>query len=426
MKIIYITLFLLLSASGSHFSAQTNYNLDQCKRLALRNNQSIKNSYLNTDAAIEVSEGAFAKHFPSLSISGFGFKATDPFILMNMAEISGSIPEEGFMGTITLTKTLYAGGKLWNSNKLANIGIELSKQQARLSENNVLQQVENLYWELSGIYEKINTLDTLNRLLALLLDDVETACDAGLITHNDVLQVKLKQNEVKSNLMNLQNQTNLCKMLLCRQLGLKIEEAVRFNIERPDIHNIESPLNYYVDHHDALSGRAEDILLEKNVDVSKLQTKLKRSEYMPSVSAGVAYSTNNLTDNWERNDLFFVTVSIPVSGWWEGMHAIRKERINEHIAQNNRLEGKEQLLLQMQSVKNDLDNAYKQTLIAKETIEQSEENLRLNNDYYKAGKIPLTDVFDAQALMQQSRDKYVDASSQYYKKRFEYLQATGR
>lgn len=153
---------------------------------------------------------------------------------------------------------------------------------------------------------------------------------------------------------------------------------------------------------------------------------MKRGNYMPTVAVGASYIQNNLMDKWEGNAVAFVSVSIPISGWWGGSHAIKQQRVNEQIAYNNKLDGQEQLLLQMQSVKNELDNAYKQILIAKESIEQSEENLRLNNNYYKAGMVALTDVLDAQTLMQQSRDKYVDAYSSYQKKRFEYLQVTGR
>lgn len=426
MKTIAILFFLLISAFGFHVSAQKVYNLDACKKLALKRNRSIRNSHLTAEAAAVTNDIAFAKHFPTLSVSGFGYKASNPFMLMNVDEISVDVPKDGFLGAITLTKTVFAGGKTLNNYKLSNVGIEISKQQVRLSENRVLHQIENTYWNLSGLYEKSVTLDTLSQLLALLLNDVETAYNAGIITHNDVLQVKLKQNEVKSNQVDLENQIYICKMLLCYQIGIEIESAENFEIERPNISHPESPVTYYVSHHEALANRAENILLEQHVEVSQLQTKLKRSNYMPSIDVGVAYSFNNVADNWDRNDIVFLTVSIPVSGWWEGSHAIRKERINEQIAQNNRHDGKEQLLLQMQHVKNDLDNAYEQALIAKEAIKQSEENLKLSNEFYKGGKIALTDVFDAQTLMKQSRDKYVDASSVYYKKRYEYLQVTGR
>lgn len=426
MKTKYIILSLLLSVSGVQLSAQTHYSLSECKRIALENNRSIKNSQLDIKASEESKKEAFTNFFPTVSASGLGFKANDPLVSMEMGGTKIGLLDDGMAGAITLSQPVFVGGKIINGNKLSKLGIEVSQQQARLSENDVMSGVENSYWQMIGLYEKINTLDILDKQLASLLSDVEMSYKAGLITNNDVLQVKLKQNEVRSNRANLENGIALLKMVLCKQLGLNIEDSEQFDIIKSDINNIESPVAYYVNHREALNNRAENILLEKNVDASKLQTKMKRADYMPTVAVGATYMQNNLMNNWEANGAVFVSVSVPISGWWGGSHAIRKERINEQIAYNNKLDGQDQLLLQMQSVKNDLDNAYKQTLIAKEAIEESDENLRLNTNYFKAGMISLSDLFDAQRLMQESRDRYANAYSEYQKKRFEYLQVTGR
>lgn len=73
-----------------------------------------------------------------------------------------------------------------------------------------------------------------------------------------------------------------------------------------------------------------------------------------------------------------------------------------------------------------MNDAYRQIFIARESIVQSEENLRLNTDYYEAGTASVSDLLDAQTLFQQSRDKYVESLADYEVKKREYLQATGR
>ena len=76
----------------------------------------------------------------------------------------------------------------------------------------------------------------------------------------------------------------------------------------------------------------------------------------------------------------------------------------------------------MQKAQIDLNNAYQQALIARNSIEQSEENLRLNEQYYKAGTSSMSDLLQAQQLYQQSCEAY----SKYEISKTEYLQATGR
>lgn len=63
----------------------------------------------------------------------------------------------------------------------------------------------------------------------------------------------------------------------------------------------------------------------------------------------------------------------------------------------------------MQKAWNDVVEARQQLQIARHSIEQSEENLRLNRDRYRAGTCRMSDLLEAQLLYQQSCDKHTDA-----------------
>ena len=95
-------------------------------------------------------------------------------------------------------------------------------------------------------------------------------------------------------------------------------------------------------------------------------------------------------------------------------------------AENQLADNSQLLIIAMEKSWADLQDAYKQILIANTSIEQSAENLRLNQDYYRAGTTTMSDLLDAQTMHQQSLDKYVDAYSQFQIKTVEYLQSTGR
>lgn len=407
-------------------SAQTKYSLEDCKQLTIENNRKIKNSRLEIESSKETKMDAFTNYFPSVSASAFGFAAKDPLVTMNMGGTPIGFLKNGMSAGITATQPIFAGGKIINGNKLADLGIQVSQYQAKLSENDMLLNTENLYWQLVALYEKRRTLDVIDSQVDQLLKDVELSYQTGMITNNDVLKVKLKKNEVISNRINLDNNIKLVKMSLCQQMAMDLSSADSLDIQVPNIEDVESPIKYYVDHKNVLPNRAEAKLLDKNVEVSKLQTKIKRADYLPTVAVGATYAKDNFMDKWNTNGAVFVSVNIPISGWWGGSHAIKQQRIQEKIALNNKIDIEEQLLLQMQNVKNELDNTYKQILLAKDGVEQSTENLRLNNQYYKVGTVTLTDVLDAQTLLQQNRDKYVESYANYQKKRIEYLQVTGR
>ncbi len=406
---------------------QTKYSLDKCLEMARENNKKIINSKLFIRSSVEEEKNVLTSFFPQVNAMGTRFRAKDPFISIDMnGGLSYSFLKKGTIGSVTLTQPIFAGGKIINSYKLAKLGVEVGEQKARLSENEVVLQTENDYWKLVSLGEKMQTLNIIDEQLMVLRKDVEAALDAGMVTNNDVLRVKLRQNEIKSHKIDMENGIKLLKMSLCHQIGLSITSSDSFDIITPDIMTPASPVEYYVDHKAALFNRPENKLLEKTVDAAKLQTKMKIGEYMPTLAVGAIYNQNNLMDKWDGNSAVFMSVSVPLSGWWGGTHEIRKQKLEEQIARNQLLEGQDMLLIQMESVKNELNNQYEQLLVAKESIEQARENLRLNNDSYKVGIVTIADVLDAQTLLQQSRDKYVEAYSTFEKKIAEYLQVTGR
>ena len=124
--------------------------------------------------------------------------------------------------------------------------------------------------------------------------------------------------------------------------------------------------------------------------------------------------------------LIFAQVSIPISGWWGGSHAIKRKKLAEQEAREQLIDNKQLLEIRMQKDWNDVDDAYKQLVLAKKSINQSEENLRLNRDYYKAGTVNMTDLLNAQQLYQQARDKYTDAFADLQNKIEAYKKSTGQ
>ena len=127
-------------------------------------------------------------------------------------------------------------------------------------------------------------------------------------------------------------------------------------------------------------------------------------------------------DTKERTlGLLFGTVSIPISGWWGGAHELQERKIKENIAENNFRDNEELLALQIEKSWQDLTTAYKQYLLSEESKVQAEENYKVNADSYKNGITKLSDLLEAQALLQQTLDQLTDAKTDYMNKKNTYL-----
>lgn len=414
---------MLVSAQPSQ--AQV-YTLDECRRMALQRNVKVRNAANDVEAARHGQKEALTGYFPTVSATGMGFNADKGLLQMDIGpNMTMALLKNGIMGGITVTQPVFAGGRIVNGNRLAAVGVEASKVRREQSENEVRLTVEQYYWRVVTLQEKLSTLMTVEQRLENIRKDVETAVRAGVTTRNDLLQVELRRNDVAANRINLENNLSVCRMMLAQYVGLASDTiAVEIRIPLDDMPAF--PQELHCDHAGALPQTVDYRLLESNVDANRLQKKMTVGKNLPSVAVGAGYMYDNLMDKSHTFAVGFVSVSVPISDWWGGSHAVRKQKLQVRNAENMLADGSELLVIAMEKAWTDVQDAYKQIVIARSSIDQSTENLRLNEDYYRAGTITMSDLLDAQSMFQQSRDKYVDAYTQFQIKIVEYLQATGR
>ncbi|MDP4205443.1 MAG: TolC family protein [Bacteroidota bacterium] len=427
--------------------AQPVYSLAQCKKMALENNAQIKNSNLEIKASEQIKKATYTKYFPTASATLMSFRTTDPLITAkipaanlpvydgNLANLASakqfayfpgmniSALDKSTLGGISIVQPLFAGGRIVSGNKLATIGIDISNRKAVLSKNEVLLRTEEQYWLVVSLHEKEKTLNAYSELLDTLYKQANDAYHAGLINRNEVLKVTLKQNEIRMNKLKLENGIKLATMALCQYIGTSYDPRMAFTDK---ISKCKSPDEVYQKAEQALTNRQEYAMLQKGIEAEKLQTRIKKGEYMPEVGVGVGEIYQNITDNNKFNTMAFVSVKVPISGWWEATHSLKERQIREQIAQNNCQDNTELLTLQMQKGWNELEESYKQIQVAEDAIKQAEENLKINNDNYKAGMINISDMLESQALLQQTKDQLIDVQTTYAVKLVNYLQVTGR
>jgi outer membrane protein TolC len=434
--LIIISTACLLTISAH---AQEIFSLEKCKELALKNNSNAQNSQLSLEAAEQTKKEAFTKYFPSVSGTAMGFHTNKPMMEMELplGAMVGNpdIPptafnmlEKGIIGAAMASQPIFAGGQIINGNKLAKLGVEAAKLQKTMTEDEILLTVEQYYWQIVALEEKTKTIAEAETLLNRIHDDVKNAFDAGLINRNDLLKVELKQNELESGKLKLANGLKLSKIVLAQFIGTPSDD---FDVDKSHIENVNLTLNTHVDHQSALYQRVEYQLLDKNIEAGKLQVKMETGKHLPTVAVGAGWNYMNFDSGspfaMEKNfGMVFAVVSVPITDWWGGSHAIKKQKIQVEIAQNDKRNAEELLLIQMQQLQNDVEESAQQIQLADKAIVSALENVRLNSDYYEAGTALLTDLLDAQNTLQQARDQRTEAITVYCVKLARYRQATGK
>ncbi|MDR0421513.1 MAG: TolC family protein [Proteiniphilum sp.] len=463
MKKILLSTLLLAAAVISAFPQEV-LTLERCRELALKNNVQVRNAGIAVEVARQQQKEAFTRYFPDIKVTGIGFSFNRPVIDMSMdmsaqmqsltgvltplvgwammngapidpASLAGMQNSEpiriealknGLAGGIMATQPLFAGGRIVNGNRLAGAGVEVRELQKQMAGNEVLLAVERYFWQLVSMREKMKTVEDSEAMLDRILSDVSVAVEAGLTTRNDLLRVELERNRLTGSRTKVENGIQTLKLALSQMIGVP---SAGFEIEAPPFDETALPFAGAVDA-SMLLNRPEYRLLDKNVDIAKMQVRMEAGKSLPTVAVGAGGNYISLDlhrDGGMKNILgtVFATVSVPVTDWWSSSHAVRRRKLEQLAAENTRRESEELLLVQMQQIRNELNQSYSQVLLERKSISVAEENLKISRDNYGAGVTGLSDLLEARNLLQQSADRYADAVALYCMKLSEWRVAGG-
>lgn len=434
---------MLLMAVGA--SAQTGMlTLDSCFALAKANNIKIMTSHLEIEKAKQVKAQVYTKYFPQVSLGMLSYYAVKPIVeysvddidqgtdfgsfvvsvIQSLQEGGSDIPSEvktlkdGISGSALAVMPVYAGGRIANGNRLANLGIEAAQLKAEVSERDLMEEIETSYYLVLGLQEKVQTLKSALALIDSLDHTVETALKAGLITNSDKLRVAMKRNELQALQMQLDNGIVLASLLLCHQIGVAYPEGglvLENNLEQED--HRESKMSFM---------RPERQLLQLQIDAENYYKKLTIGETLPQVGIAAMASYGSLTGKTKFNTIMYATATVPLTKWWETSHKLKEHDIKIREAELMKEDLGGMMELQEKQAYNQMLEAEALLQSDRAALEMAQENSRLATINYRAGMNTIADVLEADALLLQAQNAITDRQITFASAKRRYHDLTGK
>lgn len=326
-----------------------------------------------------------------------------------------------YAGGIVVNQPIYMGGAIKAANDMAAIGEQVAQNNIRLKRQLVLYGVDNAYWLAISLKKKEALAIRYRDLAQKLNEDVKKMIREGVATRADGLKVEVAVNTADMQIARIQSGVSLAKMALCELCGLDLNGDIQLSDERDaDLSPTPSTQfdNYIIPASDSTrlnETRPELRLLQNAVDMSKQNTKLLRSLYLPHVllTAGYSVSNPNLFNGFQKRftDLWNigVTVQVPVWTWGENKYKIRASRTATSIAQLEMDDVRKKIDLEIEQNRLRLKDANKQLATSHKNMAAAEENLRCANVGFKEGVMTVTEVMAAQTAWQTSRMAIIDA-----------------
>lgn len=434
---VKLTLILLLASLLLHAEPLT---LDSCLQLALDNNVSIRKADLSLMRAQEVRREALTKYFPQVDASGFAFHALHPLLEASIDDVDNTTAREllntlydqvgepmgfgrsiamfhhGVHASVTAVQPIFMGGKIIAGNKLSRLGVEAAELQQDIARRDALLEVEEAYWLVVCLREKEQLLQSMQDMLDTVSLFVDAAVEAGLAVENDRLRVRLKQSELRSHMIELSDALPLAQRALCRTIGIPYSDSV--SVVLPPLPDQEMQLEAA---QPAQNVQPERQLLHLNLQAEELRKHMSVADALPQIVLMGAYGYGNMlnpegipgTDPWKWNGALAVTMRVPLTGWWETAHKIREHDYAIREAQLTEQDMSEALELRHIQSSNALHTqlaVFEQKQLA---YRLSEENFSHMRDQYSAGLATISELLEAQTLLEQSRTELIDARTAY-------------
>lgn len=439
-RLILIIALLLSPLVLRHSPLMAQYKvltLDSCLSRARQHNCTIRSAALEVAISQELKKQMLWKYFPQVSLQGFAFGAVNPIIDIDvsnldmggglgtfLSDISKAVREGlgndtidssikmvrwGATAQAQAVQPVYWGGQIVTANQLAKLGIDASRLKQQVSERDVLQEVADTYWMIAGLMSKRQTVAKVVSLLDTIQGVAEVAYNHGLATSNDLLRVQLKQNELRTKSLQLENGIQLASRLLCHMIGQPYDHELLLEPlpEQPVTTLSEQPDTIRV------SQRPEMQLLEMNIRYNQLNRRLTLGESLPHLGIGITGGYNNFFNQHRWNAIAFMSLSIPLTGWGETAHKLRQHDLKIQQAELMQQYLGEKMSLQNRQIYDQLIEALKLMEQHRSSCVLAQDNYRISLMNYEAGVGTMTELMESEALLMQAENAYTDARITY-------------
>lgn len=414
--------------------------LDSCLQLAQRNNPALRKSQLSVLRAEQVKSQALTKYFPQIQGTAFGYHALHPIIDVGIDDISNasvrdllttlygnygaalglqntfSLFQHGYMVGVTAIQPVFMGGKIVAGNQLAQVGVEAARLQAQITERDALEQVEESYWLVYGLQCKQSIIDDATRLVDTVYQIVNGAVEAGLALPSDLTKVEIRRDDIYRHQLQLESGIRLASQALALSVGLPLTETIQpadtLSDTIPDLMAMAQAA-------DGLTPEAQ--LLQLQIRAAQLQRKMALADALPQLAVGANYSYSRWQNNFLRNGLgsptgngaVFVTLTVPITAWWETGHKLKEHDYALEQARIDQAYIGEQLNLRTRQAYDRMAEAAAMWRLQQRTAEHARVAYEQTLVNYKAGMTTITELLQAQVAWTQAKADLTDAQIAY-------------
>lgn len=414
-----IPLLLLGLLLGMNAQAQQELTLKEALQYAVENSENLRKSRLDIDGGRYKTQEIRAQALPQ--ISGNAGLTYNPII-----------------GQLVVGDQSFQLGRKWNANAGVQLNQELFNQQvftglqaakksenyynlsADLTEEQVIEQVANTYYQVLVNRQRLNVIDTNIKNVRVVEKIIGNQYANGLARKIDVDRIKVNL----TNLQTQQEQTTNAVTQLENQLKFYMGMPVNTQINLPITELSEVKTLPALSDSINISNRTEMKLMDVQRDLLVLQRKAYVAEYYPSLAltGNLSYTgqsdkfdlfKSNSTAFWYDASAIGLSLRIPIFNGFATRSRVRQADVDIKKADEDRRQTSNSLNLAYENAKIQLKNSIVTINSQRENVTLAQEIYQSTQNNYNNGLAALTDLLDTENALTEAQNSYTQALLNY-------------
>ncbi|MBQ2608364.1 MAG: TolC family protein [Paludibacteraceae bacterium] len=386
-------------------------SVQEAQDYAVKQNRSLRNSSLAVQQAYAARWQTIAAMLPqvdaSYSYSNYlGYSAT---MSTAMGDFNIDMPNQGALG---ITASVGINGQAIVGVLLQNLAIDMQRLSLEQSEDNLRASVKTSYISILVLQDVVKLLDSSLQNVNDIIEMTQRTVQFGVNEQTTADQIAIRANSLKNNIQSQKRSIQLATNSLKVLLDVPAETELTLTSSLDELLSGEEVMallgEEFIKEHN-LSYRQ----LEKNFEIAKMNVHMAGWAYGPTV--GLAYNYTNQQYYGEGGMRMtppnVVQVSIKLPLWSSGKRAagVVEKKIALEQARNTLAETADQLNIQYQQLRFNLQNAYETYLTEQENIDVATRVFQSVSNKYRFGTNSNLELINASNDVISAQSSYVQA-----------------
>ncbi|MGE0201549.1 MAG: TolC family protein [Candidatus Melainabacteria bacterium] len=401
--------------------------MEEAVHLGLENNIGIDVAEAEVGIRKTLLQGAKAQRWPVLSVGSLTFlRGGNSQTLMTPDMMMNTVDSTLFQDlNATARVPLFTGGRIRGGISMARFSLQSSEAALKQTVVETAYQTKQAY--LTALLSKAEHLVHQQHLTVqqILLKNTEVRYNVGRGLRADVLRIKTEMADAQKMLNEEHTRLNNAVYDLKAAMGLDMGSNIEVS-ETLDFSSWSGPvLDKLIQ--EAVANHPKVIEVQKQIQEAEAQIKIARSQYFPQV---YGQATGNLRfpdrpDMMGNGIIGMATASLPVFDKNRGAE-IAKAHASLKKTQQSLKALQLDISKQVAQAWSELAFAKENVALAEPAVAQSEENLRLIQKRYEAGRAVIVEVQDVAWQLRQAQLNRAEAIFNHELAKAKLLQAVGQ